>query len=109
MKIGEATYPAGSYVIKRNQPYGRLAKILLEQQETIPDESLQTYDDSGWTMGLMLQTDVEPIDDAAILKVDTSPVDQVALGGHGERQGFAGRTTPWPTTARRTWSRSATG
>src|SRR4029450_10573423 len=24
IKIGEATYPAGSYVIKRDQPYGRL-------------------------------------------------------------------------------------
>ena len=28
IKIGDITYPAGSYVIKRDQPYGRLAKNL---------------------------------------------------------------------------------
>ena len=35
------TFPAGSYVIKRDQPYGRLAKILLEEQE-FPDDGLRT-------------------------------------------------------------------
>ena len=44
-------------MIKRDQPYGRLAKILLEKQN-FPDPSLTTYDDTGWTMGLMSQTKV---------------------------------------------------
>ena len=51
IKIGDQTFPAGSYVIKRDQPYGRLAKNLLERQ-SYPDPNLTTYDDSGWTMGL---------------------------------------------------------
>ena len=57
MKLKEGTFPAGSLVIKRDQPYGRLAKILLEKQD-FPDPSLTTYDDTGWTMGLMTQAKV---------------------------------------------------
>jgi hypothetical protein len=49
-KLGEETYPAGSYIIRAGQPYWSLAKNLLEKQD-YPDERLSTYDDSGWTMG----------------------------------------------------------
>jgi len=80
IKIGDATFPAGSYVVKRNQPYGRLAKILLEKQD-YPDPSLRTYDDSGWTMGLMLQAEVKPIDDKAILDAAVTPVATVEPAG----------------------------
>ena len=50
----------GRFVIKRDQPYGRLAKILLEKQD-FPDPNLRTYDDTGWTMGLMTHTEVKEI------------------------------------------------
>jgi hypothetical protein len=80
LKFGDATYPAGSFVIKRDQPYGRLAKILLEKQD-FPDANLRTYDDTGWTMGLMLQADVEAIADKAVLQVAVEPVKEVALTG----------------------------
>jgi hypothetical protein len=50
VKLKEGTFPAGSFIVKRNQPYGRLAKILLEKQN-FPDQNLRTYDDTGWTMG----------------------------------------------------------
>ena len=63
-----ATFPAGSYVIKRDQPYGRLAKNLLERQN-YPDPNLTTYDDSGWTMGLAMLVEVKEIKDKAILDV----------------------------------------
>jgi len=80
VKVKEGTFPAGSFVIKRNQPYGRLAKILLEKQD-YPDPSLRTYDDSGWTMGLMLQAEVKAIDDKAILDAAVAPVTELALAG----------------------------
>jgi hypothetical protein len=88
-KLGDATYPAGSYVIKRDQPYGRLAKNLLEKQ-VFPDTRLTTYDDSGWTMGLLMAVDVKEVADAAILKVTTTPVARAAANGKVSGSGTAG-------------------
>jgi hypothetical protein len=66
IKIKDDTYAAGSYLVKLNQPYGRLAKTLLEKQ-TYPDPSLTTYDDSAWTMPLANNIEVKTIEDKAIL------------------------------------------
>jgi hypothetical protein len=73
VKLQEGTFPAGSIIIKRNQPYGRLAKILLEKQN-FPDPNLRTYDDTGWTLGLMTQTEVKEIADKAILDLSVEKV-----------------------------------
>jgi hypothetical protein len=88
-KIGDATFPAGSYVIKRDQPYGRLAKNLLERQ-LYPDPNLRTYDDSGWTMGLAMLTDVKEIKDKAILDVPTTLVKEAVVKGTIAGTGSAG-------------------
>ncbi len=89
LKLGDATFPSGSFVIKRDQPYGRLAKNLLEKQ-VYPDSRLTTYDDSGWTMGLLMLVDVKEISDPAILKAATTPVKDVALKGKVAGSGSAG-------------------
>jgi len=100
VELGDTSYPEGSYVIKRNQPYGRLANILLQRQDNYPDPSLTTYDDSGWTMGLMLQTEVVAVDDPAILEARTSPVDEVRLAGSvtGEPNGPVIAVAHWGST-----------
>ncbi len=87
--LGGETFPAGSYVVKRDQPYGRLAKNLLEKQ-VYPDTRLTTYDDSGWTMGLLMGVDVREISDVAVLKVDTTPVTTVVTRGRVVGAGTAG-------------------
>jgi 8-oxo-dGTP pyrophosphatase MutT (NUDIX family) len=89
IKTSEGTFPAGSYVIKRDQPYGRLAKNLLERQD-YPDPNLRTYDDSGWTMGLAMLADVKEIEDRAILSVKTTPVDEAVAKGRVAGSGSAG-------------------
>jgi hypothetical protein len=79
-KIGETTYGAGSYVIKGGQPYFRLAKNFLEKQD-YPDARLQTYDDSGWTMGYAFNVDVKEIRDKSVLEVPAPLVKTVEVKG----------------------------
>ena len=80
IKLKEGTYPAGSFVIKRDQPYGRLAKTLLEKQK-YPDPKLRTYDDAAWTLGLMSHSEVVESADKAILDVAVTPVTDLTLTG----------------------------
>src|ERR1044072_9618260 len=79
-KIGAETFPAGSYVVKLNQPYGRLAKNLLEKQD-YPDPALTTYDDSGWSMGYAFNVDVKEIKDSTILAAPTKLIKTAELKG----------------------------
>ncbi|MBZ5725272.1 MAG: hypothetical protein LAP87_09770 [Acidobacteriia bacterium] len=88
VKLKEGTFPAGSLIVKRNQPYGRLAKILLEKQN-FPDVNLRTYDDTGWTMGLMSHAEVKEIGDKALLEVAVEPVDTLTVTGAVKGEG------PW--------------
>src|SRR5579864_5695393 len=80
VKLKEGAFPAGSLIIKRDQQYGRLEKILLEKQN-YPDNNLRTYDDTGWTMGLMSHTDVREITDKGVLDVHVEPVDSLTIAG----------------------------
>ncbi len=73
IKLSDGEYPAGSLVVKSNQPYGPLAKTLLIKQVD-PDPELTTYDDSAWTMSLMTNTLIKPTKDIAVQQV---PVDLV--------------------------------
>jgi hypothetical protein len=80
VKLSDGTFPAGSIVIKRNQPYGRLAKILMEKQN-FPTDATTTYDDTGWSMGMMSQAEVKEISDKAVLDVAVQPIDTMAVTG----------------------------
>lgn len=81
IKVKEGEYPAGSLVVKLDQPYGRLAKTLLKIQDNFPNENLTTYDDAAWTMGLMTGTRIVEIADKLVLGVPTTPVDKMVLAG----------------------------
>ena len=72
-KLGEETFPAGSYLVKAGQPYWNLAKNLFEKQD-YPDERLSTYDDSGWTMGPAMGVDIREINNKDVLEVGTKVV-----------------------------------
>jgi hypothetical protein len=74
VKLSDGNYPAGSLIVKCNQPYGPLAKTLLGKQVD-PDPELTTYDDSAWTLALMTHTQIKPTDDIAVQAVAVDPVD----------------------------------
>ncbi len=86
---GKDTFPTGSYVIKLNQPYGRLAKNLLERQ-VFPDPALTTYDDSGWSMGWAFGVAVKQVDDKSILDAAVTPVKVAVVKGTVAGNGTAG-------------------
>jgi len=72
LKLSDGDYPAGSLIVKTNQPYGPLARTLLGKQ-TDPDPELTTYDDSAWTMSLMTNTVIKPTKDIAVQSVAVDP------------------------------------
>src|SRR5260221_12938029 len=90
VKLQEGTFPAGSFIVKRDQPYSRLAKTLLEKQ-VYPDPNLRTYDDTSWTMGLMSHAEVKEIADKKIFDVAVEPVKQAEIHLAGSMAG-AGST-----------------
>src|SRR4051812_4676255 len=45
-------YPAGSYVVRMDQPYSRMADMMLDTQYYSPRDP-RSYDDTGWTLGAL--------------------------------------------------------
>jgi hypothetical protein len=45
-------YPAGSYIIRMDQPYSRMADMMLDTQYYNVNDP-RPYDDTGWTLGAM--------------------------------------------------------
>ena len=73
------TFPAGSYVVRMDQPYSRIADALLDRQYWAPeDPQKHPYDDTGWSFGDLYGTQVIRITDASLLKAPmetlTTPV-----------------------------------
>ena len=63
------TFPAGSYVVRMDQPYSRIADALLDRQFWSPeDPQKHPYDDTGWSLPPLFGVDTARILDSAILK-----------------------------------------
>ena len=84
---GEETFPAGSYVLRMDQPYARAGvDILMDVQYYNADDPFP-YDDVGWTHGPLYNAEAVRVEDTAILDV---PMSLVQGGGPGHR-GSGGR------------------
>ncbi|HEX8161149.1 MAG TPA: hypothetical protein VF538_04715, partial [Pyrinomonadaceae bacterium] len=63
----EQTFPAGSYVIRMDQPYSRMADMMLDTQYYNTNDP-RPYDDTGWTLGAMRNVRTVRVTDANVLK-----------------------------------------
>jgi hypothetical protein len=61
------TFPAGSYVLRMDQPYSRIADMLLDYQYWAPDDPQRNpYDDTGWTFGELFNVKVVRVSDIKV-------------------------------------------
>jgi hypothetical protein len=63
------TFPAGSYLVRMDQPYSRIADALLDYQYWAPnDPQTDIYDDTAWTMGELANVEVVRVTDTKVLE-----------------------------------------
>lgn len=69
------SFPAGSYIIRMDQPYSRIADALLDHQYWSPDDPQKNpYDDTGWTFPEGFAVQAVRVTDPAVLSAAMSPV-----------------------------------
>src|SRR6266478_1445747 len=79
--------PAGSYIIRMDQPYSRMADMLLDTQYyNIGDP--RPYDDTGWTLGALRNVKTTRVTTASILKAPMT-----LLSGQANPEGKVTGTT----------------
>ena len=84
-------FPAGSYIVRMDQPYSRIADALLDYQYWSPEDPQKTpYDDTGWTFPALFSVRVTRVVDAKVLDVPMELVPEIkAPGGvHGSGSVF---------------------
>ena len=76
-------FPAGSYIIRMDQPYSRVADALLDYQYWSPeDPQKKPYDDTGWTFGELFGVQVTRVTDPKVLTVSMDRISTLpAFGG----------------------------
>jgi hypothetical protein len=75
-------FAAGSYIIRMDQPYSRIADALLDYQYWSPDDPQKTpYDDTGWTFGELFNVMVTRVTDVKVLDVSMERVKEIRAPG----------------------------
>ena len=95
-------FPAGSYIIRMDQPYSRIADALLDYQYWSPEDPQKSpYDDTGWTFGELFGVQVTRVTDPKVLDAAMEPVKGVhpAGGVKGEGTVFAINNNAEPALA----------
>jgi len=68
-------FPAGSYIVRMDQPYSRIADALLDYQFWSPNDPQKSpYDDTGWTFPEGFAVSAVRVTDAKVLGAPMEPV-----------------------------------
>ncbi len=67
--FGSLKLQAGDLLVRLDQPYGPLARSLLERQAFPEDSATQPADDVAWTLGLMFGVETAPIHDPKVFEL----------------------------------------
>ncbi len=77
----QETFPAGSIVVRMDQPYARAADALLDKQYWAPDDPQKhPYDDTGWSFPALFNVHVTRVTDAHVLQAAMSLMGDIAKG-----------------------------
>ena len=94
-------YPAGSYIVRMDQPYSRIADALFDHQYWSPNDPQDNpYDDTGWTFPESFNVQAVRVMDTQVLEVPVERVSGavramggVALAADGSRAGASAPPT----------------
>ena len=85
-KPAETIIPRGSYVVRMDQPYSRLADMTLDTQFYSPRDP-RSYDDTGWSLGALRNVKTTRVTDLAILNAAMQKMGRIDPAGGIEGQG----------------------
>jgi hypothetical protein len=107
--VKDGTYPAGSFVVRMDQPYSRMADMLLDTQYYRPTDP-RSYDDTGWTLGLLFGVKTARVTDTAVLDAAmtrVAPISPVSLVIPGTQLPRIALVHTWTSTQDEGWARVA--
>jgi hypothetical protein len=73
----DGKFPAGSYVVRMDQPYSRMADMLLDTQYYNVSDP-RPYDDTGWTLGPLRNVKTVRVKDTAVLDAPMTLINGMA-------------------------------
>jgi hypothetical protein len=89
-EIKDGKFPAGSYVVRMDQPYSRMADMLLDTQYYNVNDP-RPYDDTGWTLGPLRNVKTVRVKDEKVLDASMTLINGPAkVAGKIEGSGKAG-------------------
>lgn len=78
VEVKEGKFAAGSYVVRMDQPYSRMADMLLDTQYYNVNDP-RPYDDTGWTLGPLRNVKTIRVKDQKILDAAMTMIDGPAV------------------------------